>query len=377
MNRYKKVWLAAAWAAGCIMGGSALAQAPAPQFNIPIPASAAPDEAAAAQAMNAAATNDDANAAMHMLVAAAAAHPDSAFAKFAEGVGFYRGAQYDVARILVKKAIAADPNQAAYYYVVGLSIRYDPDMWNLYESRNSIGFFKRAYQLEPRFESAYREAGAATLYLTRLSPNTDSDYDGSDVTDLAKAVQMDPNDPEAHFAAGIADLAANQYQMAKDEFGQTLSLGVTRSEVYENLGYADFSLGLGPEAMADYQKALDADPDNATAQSNLTALQGGGQAQWVPLVLEPWVVQIRDVQDKFYGQLIAANDNADGKTGETDECVRAQNWYLDVHNANLYLQQLIDLSRSDEDKQDYTQQLTDGQATEATAMQAWRDAPCG
>ena len=355
---------------------AAFAQARAPQVPIIIPADADSDTASAAAAMNRAVTNDDANTAMHQLVAAQAAHPNSAFANYAEAVGFYRGGQYDVARILVNKAIAADGRQAPYFYLLGLATRYDPDIWNVYESRNAIIDFKNTYTLDPHFESAYRERGAATLYLSRLAPNTDTDYDGSDVTDLAMAVQLDPNDPEARFAEGIAYLAGGQWQAARADLAKTLDLGVTRSEVYENLGYADYKLGQKDQAAADYQKALDIEPGNATARANLAALQTGGNVAWVPLTIEPWVTQIRYVQDRYYTMVVVANDNADGSNGETNQCVRDKNWWGDIHEGNGYLQQLIDMSRSDEDKKNYSDQLVQSQATEATALQNWQNDNC-
>ena len=376
MTSILKHVMGAAVVAGCLIASAASALPPPPTVMIDIPTGAAPDEAAAAKAMNSATTNADANTAMHMLTAAAAAHPDSAFAEYAEAVGFYRGADYDVARILVGKAIAADPRQASYYYLRGVARRYDPNVWNVYDSRNAIVDFKNTYTLDARFESAYRERGSATLYLSRLAPNTDSDYDGSDMADLAMAIQLDPNDPEAHFAEGIAYLAGGQWAAARDDLAKTVALGVTRSEVYENMGFADYKLGQNDQAAADYQKALDADPGNATARANLAALQGGGEVVWVPLTIEPWVVQIRDVQDKYYEQVGAANYNASGESGETNACVRDKNWWTDIHNGNFYLQQLIDLSRSDEDKADYAQRLTQSQATEATALQDWQDDNC-
>ena len=56
--------------------------------------------------------------------------------------------------------------------------------------------------------------------------------------------------------------------------------------------------------------------------------------------------------------------------------MRDKNWWTDIHNANFYLQQLIDLSHSEEDKADYGQRLTQGQATEATALQDWQNDNC-
>lgn len=364
-------------AAGVLIAGAVSAMPPPPLILIAIPGDADADTVAAAKAMNTSMTNDDANTAIHMLIAAAAAHPDSAFAVYAEGVGFYRGGQFDVARILADKAIAADPKRAPYYYLRGAARRYDPNAWDVYDSRNAIIDFKSTYTLDPNFESAYRERGSATLYLSRLAPNNDSDYDGSDMADLAKAIQLDPNDPEAHFAEGIAYLAGGQWAAARDDMAKTLALGIARSEVYENMGYADYKLGQKDQAAADYQKTLEVDPNNATARDNLAALSSGGDVAWVPLTLQPWVVQIRDLQYKYYEQVAGANANANGETGETDTCIRDGNWWADIHNGNDYLSQMIPLMRSESDKKQYGQSLSESQALEAKALQDWHDANCG
>ncbi len=110
----------------------------------------------------------------------------------------------------------------------------------------------------------------------------------------------------------MENISDSDWQAARDELTKAAALGVTRSEVYENLGYADYKLKQKAQSAADYQKALEIDANNATATQNLAVLQSGDDLTWVPQTVDPWTQQMRDLDASYQGDVAAGLAIRDG-----------------------------------------------------------------
>ena len=256
---------------GLFLTGAAHAGPQAPIVKAVVPAAIEPKLVLAADMIN----SGDLVGAHDILNKAYQANPNDALVLYLEGIIQFKGAAYGDAAGSAAAAIDLDKTVAAYYYLRGVSVRYDPDMFQLDVQRATADDFKTAYTLDPTMEAAYRERAAATLYLTKLAPNYTAWYDGTVHDDISTALQLDPNDGEAHFIEGVENIADSDWQPARDDLARAVELGVNRSEVYEDLGSVDYHLNQVAQAAVDYQKALDVDPNNDTAKKNLAALKSG------------------------------------------------------------------------------------------------------
>ena len=94
----------------------------------------------------------------------------------------------------------------------------------------------------------------------------------------AGAALVDPaSDRQVHAAAynllGICDYLRGLYEPALENFNRAIDIEPGRAAFYSNRGIIHRRLGDWPQAQADYQRALNLDPQNDYAQNNLGWLQ--------------------------------------------------------------------------------------------------------
>ena len=392
-SHYKHVLTATGVCLGLLAAGMAQASVP-PVVRPVVPAGTSADLVQAADLINA----RDLGSASEVLTKAYAADPNNPMVLYLDAVAQFDGGKYRTAYKEATMAMAIDRTVAAYWYLQGVSIRYDPDIWDLNVLRGSSADFTQAIALDPNFGDAYRERSAVSYYLYKMIPYSTGAYDGPSYQfDIIDALSRNPGDGEAHYLAGVENMWQETWPAIHDDLSQAIADGVTRSEVYENLGYVDAKLGNRTQAIADYRQAVAIDPANATAQANLAALSGGGGELTLGTpVVDPWVDQMRQMYGKYLIDNSDANaiaeggDVADnsGRTreeieeddeddgGHAHECARASAWWADLHDAVLTLNQLIATARSDDDKKSFSDQLPDAQDSEARALQNWHDHGC-
>ena len=98
------------------------------------------------------------------------------------------------------------------------------------------------------------------------------------IAQYQKALEINPNDAEAHYNLGIALLQKGQVDEAMVQFQKALEINPNYAEAHNNLGLVLFQKGQVDEAIAQYQKALEINPDYAAAHYNLgNALLQKGQ----------------------------------------------------------------------------------------------------
>ncbi|MEI9904242.1 MAG: hypothetical protein WDN06_09845 [Asticcacaulis sp.] len=116
-----------------------------------VPAGAEAQLAQAADMINASPQGSaDASAVLNK---AYAAEPQNALVFYLDAVNQFNGGHADVATTESDMAIQLDKTVAAYYYVRGVAVRYDPGVWSLDKQRATADDFKTAYTLDPNFQA--------------------------------------------------------------------------------------------------------------------------------------------------------------------------------------------------------------------------------
>jgi tetratricopeptide (TPR) repeat protein len=88
------------------------------------------------------------------------------------------------------------------------------------------------------------------------------------VAEYERALATDPQHAKAHNNLALALVELGELQNAADHFRASLAIE-PKAEIYSDLGFVMAQLGKPDEALADYQKALELDPNCASAHFNL------------------------------------------------------------------------------------------------------------
>jgi Flp pilus assembly protein TadD len=89
-----------------------------------------------------------------------------------------------------------------------------------------------------------------------------------------KALEINPNDPEARNALGLALTEVKRFEDALVHFQASLKINPAQAQVQINLGLALQNLRMFEQATAHFQQAIKIDPDNASAHFNLGNVLG-------------------------------------------------------------------------------------------------------
>jgi predicted O-linked N-acetylglucosamine transferase (SPINDLY family) len=195
--------------------------------------------------------------------------------------------QYDKAVILLKNAVAVNPNLAAVYFNLGIAL----EKCNEYEL--AIGIYERTIALQPDFAFAYCKRGHALQSLGKLKEAIESYTKaislGCTTTDLYlnlgnshqalgqltdsiisydEAINFDKNSAEAYSNKGNVLSELKELDAAIASYNQAIRINPDFAEAYSNRGNAFQELKKFGEAIADYDQAIHLNPDFAEAYSN-------------------------------------------------------------------------------------------------------------
>jgi len=90
------------------------------------------------------------------------------------------------------------------------------------------------------------------------------------VAEYTRALDLDPKHAKAHNNLALALVELGQPEAAAEHFRASLAVE-PKAEIYSDLGFVMAQLGHSKEALADYRKALELDPNCASAHFNLAA----------------------------------------------------------------------------------------------------------
>jgi len=164
-----------------------------------------------------------------------------------------------------------DNNEAHQLYLKGrfyFARRTDEDI------RRSIELFQQAIKLDPKFALAY--VGVAESYNVMpsypyMSPNEANPFAKAAV---AKALEIDPDLPEAHTVAGmIAATYDWDWVKAEREFKRSLELDVNLAITHYRYAWVYLSpLGRHDEAIAEMKRAMELEPLSLVQGANFAAV---------------------------------------------------------------------------------------------------------
>jgi serine/threonine-protein kinase len=140
----------------------------------------------------------------------------------------------------------------------------------------AIALLERAVALDPRFAAAHAAlAHAYGLRVGQFAPGDSVALERAFVT-VEKALQLNPDLAEAHYArAGLLWGATKKFahEQAIQEDQRALALNPNLSEAHHHLGTIYLHIGLLDEAVAEFQRALILNPFDANAQRRIGIAQ--------------------------------------------------------------------------------------------------------
>ena len=105
------------------------------------------------------------------------------------------------------------------------------------------------------------------------------------IKDFDKAIELNPNDANAHYGRGIAKAGLKQHFAAIKDFDMTIELKEDYADAYHNRGIAKHSLEQYDSAIRDFNTAIQLDPNNARAHYN-RGLANGQLGQYTTAIID-------------------------------------------------------------------------------------------
>lgn len=299
--------------------------------------------------------------------------PNMAVGYYLAGIVYYKRSDFDGAYSLETKAIELNPNIAESYYIRGLAVRYDPNTWNIEVLRGTIKDFAKAIELNPNYADALRERGFASYFFYTgdfYTPFNATYYYGSDIS---SAIRLNPKDGEALYFDAVTTYYPHfiwdkKYKKETNEMlvkmesklTQAINSGTNRSSVYVLRGVANYFLNNRTQALADFQKALELNPNYTSASENIKIFNSNpkkefyfypGTPSFSPSS-NPWAITMRELSKKLLQANSAANSSSTIEEGSTQEqiCSHLVNWYSALGNSINLTAELISNSRSEREK---------------------------
>ncbi|MBS2009575.1 MAG: tetratricopeptide repeat protein [Cyanobacteria bacterium SZAS TMP-1] len=183
---------------------------------------------------------------------------------YSDAVALQQANKFDEAIAKYKEAIAAAPNEAAYYYGMGTAYQAKEDL------DNALVNYQKANQLNPK-EPAYvqvikqlKQAKAAPLVNTAIEKQTKAGPDGKfdlagSIADYEAALKI-YDDPATHGYLGTAYQAQGNNEKARQEYEKALAMDKTLVDNYYYLGTVYEALKQPAKAVASYQQFMRSAP---------------------------------------------------------------------------------------------------------------------
>jgi len=117
--------------------------------------------------------------------------------------------------------------------------------------------FNKSIELKPDFELALRNRGIVRFYMDKL----DESYQ-----DLLRAIQLEPNDENAHYYLGKLLYKQKNYPVALQFFDNAISKVNYKSNFYVDRGMCKIEMANFKAARSDFYKAMQLTNDKGYAQ---------------------------------------------------------------------------------------------------------------
>src|SRR5579859_1813987 len=113
----------------------------------------------------------------------------------------------------------------------------------------------------------------AAFFLDAASSAFNSRNFNNALTNITRAIEINPDFPDAYCERGMIKWWLQDYQGAVADYDKAIALNPKCGGYYCNRGQAKCSLKMIPDALADYDKAIGLDPKNAQAFFNRGTLK--------------------------------------------------------------------------------------------------------
>jgi len=139
---------------------------------------------------------------------------------------------------------------------------------------SAIKLFEQAVTADPNFAAAYAElARAYTIKARYFAPAADRQKLNEDAeVDVEKALAIDPNLSEGHFARGLILWTSAKrfpHEQAIQAYRRSIELNPNFDEAHHQLGFVYLHIGLLDKAQQEIEKALAINPGNTLARYRL------------------------------------------------------------------------------------------------------------
>jgi len=167
------------------------------------------------------------------------------------------------AREQAKKAEKAAPEdvQAYDYYLKGRKFFYEFRAKGFELARQ---MFARAIVIDDKYSRAYAGVADCCSFLYTYFDSSDENLQEAD-TASRKAVEIDPEDAEAHASRGLALALQAEYEEADTEFQRAIELNSKLYEAHYFYARALFAQGRHEEAALQYEAACEINPEDYQA----------------------------------------------------------------------------------------------------------------
>ena len=170
---------------------------------------------------------------------------------------------------LFEEIFSADPTgKAGLAGSYAQSLRGHASMIRESDPVRAEALLKKAVEADPQSATSYFELGK--FYTTRKEyPKAIAAY--------RKAADLDPNSPDPRFNLGFLYAQTKDYAAAEAAFLKAVSLAPPYlDEVYYNLAMVQNRMGKHEESLKNFERALEANPNNAKAKEHVQRLKAGG-----------------------------------------------------------------------------------------------------
>jgi len=164
-----------------------------------------------------------------------------------------------------RRALASRPteNMEAYEYYLQGNNYYTRRGFIESDSRIAIRMFERAVELDPGFALAYARLCDIHSHMYALRYDHSQERVAMAKQAVDKALQLDPDLPEAHYALGRYYSAIKDRERALEQYAIVLKSQPNHTAAINLTGYTQRDLGKLEQAMTNFKRVLELNPRNA------------------------------------------------------------------------------------------------------------------
>lgn len=213
---------------------------------------------------------------------AAAETANQALDLLQQGNSQFAQKNFAAAEALFRKAVEIDPKLAGAHHALGLTL------WHEGRDNEALRELTEATRLKPGSAALHLDLASAAWSLANqsqqsgggLSPGSEitvDSYRNLAISEMAKALSIDPKDVQTHLRLAGLYLAAGKAKDAAAQARDATQLDPLNASAQVMLGRAELAHGNQVEALAEYEKAIQLNPHDGESYMAVGELQSEEQ----------------------------------------------------------------------------------------------------